>query len=176
MSASSALVAATYDQHHAPLERHALRICRDAAQAEDLVQEAFTRLIVEVDAGRTPDNIPAWLYRVVTNLHVSDARKRTTGRRMADRLVSRETAESPDHIALAREWHASVDGVLATVPTDARTALVLAAAGVSGERIATAIGRTPVATRALMCRTRNRLRHRLEDSAEGREAWLHPAA
>jgi RNA polymerase sigma-70 factor (ECF subfamily) len=176
MPATAALVATIYEQHHAPLERHAVRICRDAAQAEDLVQEAFARLIVEMDAGRAPDNIPAWLYRVVMNLHVSDARKRATGRRLADRLVNRDTAEPPDRVVLAREWHASVEGVLATVPTDARTALVLAAAGVSGERIATTIGRTPIATRALMCRTRTRLRHRLEDSTEGREAWLHPAA
>jgi RNA polymerase sigma factor (sigma-70 family) len=176
MSATTAIVAASYEAHHEPLQRHALRMCRDAEQAADLVQDAFTRLIVEVDAGRTPDNIQAWLYRVVTNLHVSETRRRATGRRFADRLVTRDHAEAPDEVVLAREWHASVEGVLATVSPDARTALVLAAAGVRGERIASAIGRSPIATRALMCRTRTRLRHRLEDAGGGGQAWLHPAA
>ena len=56
-------VAATYDSHHVELFTFAVRACRDRETAEDLVHEAFVRLIVETEAGRTPMQVRGWLYR-----------------------------------------------------------------------------------------------------------------
>ena len=44
----------------------------DAANAEDIVQEAFLRLLTE---SPLPDSPKAWLYRVVRNLAIDQARR-----------------------------------------------------------------------------------------------------
>ena len=51
--------------------------------------------------------------------------------------------------------------MLGELGADARTALLMAANGFSGLEIADAIGRSPNATRTLMCRSRIQLRERL---------------
>jgi RNA polymerase sigma-70 factor (ECF subfamily) len=161
MSASSAVIAAAYESHYGELRRAAWRICRDPSTAEDLVQEAFSRLIVEVDGGRTPDNIRAWLHRVIANGAISGSRKAATGVRFAHLVAARGVGEAPDDVALDNELRAEVDAMLAGVPAYTRQALVLAAEGFTGGEIARSLGRTPVATRALMSRARRRLREQL---------------
>ena len=47
----------------------------DAANAEDLVQEAFLRLLTE---SPLPDSPRAWLYRVVRNLAIDQVRRENT--------------------------------------------------------------------------------------------------
>ena len=59
-------------------------------------------------------------------------------------------------------------GVLADLDPVARTALLLAAEGFSGAEIAAAIGRSESATRTLLCRTRLRVRGRLESPEAAR--------
>ena len=55
----------------------------DAQQADDIVQEAFIKLLGE---GRPPDNARAWLYRVVRNEAVSFMRRLRLKRRVSERL------------------------------------------------------------------------------------------
>src|SRR5688572_20697376 len=64
-----------YRRHGAALARYARALTRDSAVAEDVVQDAFTRLTVELQAGRAPDNVSAWLHRVVANLVASRGRR-----------------------------------------------------------------------------------------------------
>ena len=58
-------VVAAYDANERDLFTFALGVTRDGAAAEDIVQEAFLRLVRESRSGRFPDNARAWLYRVV---------------------------------------------------------------------------------------------------------------
>ncbi|HEX2469913.1 MAG TPA: sigma factor-like helix-turn-helix DNA-binding protein, partial [Candidatus Limnocylindrales bacterium] len=67
----------------------------------------------------------------------------------------------PEPLYLDRERRSDLDLALAELSEDARTALLMAANGFSGIEIAEAIGRTGVATRAMMCRARLQLRKRL---------------
>ena len=55
--------------------------------------------------------------------------------------------------------------MLGELGADARTALLMAANGFNGLEIADAIGRSPNATRTLMCRSRLQLRARLTSLA-----------
>lgn len=162
---TSELVAATYDAHQRELFSFALRSSRDPAIAEDLVQEAFTRLIVEIDAGRTPDNIRAWLYRVIANLVVSGGRRATVARRQLGALAESGVDEGPEPAYLEHERQSDLETVLAELDVDARTALVMAASGFKGMEIADAIGRSGNATRTMMCRSRLQLRRRLASMA-----------
>ncbi len=161
------VAARMYEQHHAELYRAAMRASRNPETAEDLVQEAFLRLVREIAADRTPDNIRAWLHRVIANLAVSLGRRATIGQRFADTLVRREEPVTPEAIVMDVERRAELASALRLLPDEARTALVLAATGYSGAEIAAAIGRSDCATRALMCRARLKLRDRLVDAEIG---------
>jgi RNA polymerase sigma factor (sigma-70 family) len=162
---SSALVSASYDAHQRELFSFALRSTRDSEIAADLVQEAFTRLIVEIEAGRAPDNIRAWLYRVIANLIVSGGRRATVARRELGALVESGVDEGPESAYLEHERQSDLEMVLAELDADARTALLMAANGFKGMEIADAIGRSGNATRTMMCRSRVHLRQRLVSMA-----------
>jgi RNA polymerase sigma-70 factor (ECF subfamily) len=158
---SHEIVGAIYDDHQRELYSFALHACRDRDAAEDLVQEAFVRLMIEVDAGRMPTNVRAWLYRVVANLAVSRGRRATVARRGLHAVAEHEEDQGPEPTYLDGERRSDLETVLGELAADARTALLMAASGFSGLEIAEAIGRSPNATRTLMCRARIQLRERL---------------
>ena len=74
-------VMAAYDEHQRRLTSFAYALTRDADAADDLVQEAFLRLIKQHAAGNPPDNVLAWLYRVCSNLATSRGRRGVVARR-----------------------------------------------------------------------------------------------
>ena len=73
--------------------------------------------------------------------------------------------EAPEETALRRERHDDLSNALASLPADARAALLLAAREFSGQEIARAIGKSDGATRSLLWRSRLALRERLEQGA-----------
>ena len=154
----AALVTTAYDDHASALRAYAMRCLRDAAAADDVVQDAFVRLIAESAAGRAPATPRAWLFRVVTNLVVTRARRRSVATRRAGDLLDRALAPSPEEVLVEREAAAMLDAHLDRIPVHARAAMVLAAHGYSGAEIARRIGRSELATRSLLCRQRRRLR------------------
>ncbi len=158
-------VTSAFELYHGELYSFLRRSTRDEAAAEDLLQETFLRLAGEAEAGRTPDNVRGWLYRVASNLAISRGRRRKVAFAWMDRYgrgAAEGTGESPEARVLARERTSSIEEVLATLPVEARTALLLAAEGFRGEEIATLIGRSHAATRTLLSRTRVRVRLELE--------------
>jgi RNA polymerase sigma factor (sigma-70 family) len=167
---SGDLAGRMYEQHHAELYRSAVRACRDPGTAEDLVQEAFLRLMLEIGRNRTPDNIRAWLHRVIANLAVSLGRRATVSQRFAGTLANHDEPPTPEAVAIDDELRAELASALQVLPDQARTALLLAASGYSGAEIAAAIGRTDCATRTLLCRARLELRDRLVAGATGSRA------
>ena len=72
---ADALVVAAWTDHHGEVYAFLVRTTRDPAVAEDLLSEAYLRLTTEARAGRAPDNVRAWLYRVGANLAVSRGRR-----------------------------------------------------------------------------------------------------
>ena len=69
------MVVDAWTDHHQELFAFLVRTTRDPEVAEDLLQESFLRLTREIRAGRAPDNVRAWLYRVGANLAVSRGRR-----------------------------------------------------------------------------------------------------
>jgi RNA polymerase sigma-70 factor (ECF subfamily) len=164
---ADALVVAAWTAHHAEVFAFLVRTTRDPEVAEDLLQEAYLRLTREVRADRTPDNTRAWLYRVGANLAVSRGRRLSAAFRGIVRIRSTAppmTTQTPEAGYLAREGRANLVGVLADLDPGARAALLLSSEGFSGAEIAAAIGRSEAATRTLLCRTRVRVRSRLESA------------
>lgn len=157
-SANAEFVLQAFEDHRLQLTSFAYGMTRDREAAEDIVQEAFLRLIKELDRGQTPDNVAAWLFRVCSNLAVSRGRRLTVAQRFL--RVARSTRdEAPADVEiLRRESNRTLLAGLATLPGDARAALLMAAQGFSGREIAEAIGRSENATRTMMFRAREKLR------------------
>ena len=156
-----------YRLHAARLKGFAMTLTRDPDAADDLVQEAFIRLVREMQAGRPPDNVGAWLHRVAGNAFVSGRRRRTVFQRIVPRLLDRGEAPSPEEQVLRHDTNQRIATALATLPEDARVALLLAAQGLGSDEVGRAIGRTPLATRTYLSRMRVRLRDAVADLERG---------
>jgi len=167
----AALVAA-YRDHHEAIYGFLRRATRDDATAEDLLQETFARLLTEYRAGRSPEVLLPWLYRVASNLVISRGRRLHSALRWLTIERARSSgpavAESPELSALRHERTADLGFALQVLPDDARVALILSADGFTGREIAAAIGRSEAATRVLLCRARRRMRAELEAVEEVR--------
>jgi RNA polymerase sigma-70 factor (ECF subfamily) len=149
---------AAYDEHQRKLTGFAYALTRDREAADDLVQESFVRLINELQKGRRPENIQAWLFRVCSNLVVSGARRRNVAQRFIAQITPRDTEIDAEYETLRREMSGELLDALARLQVDARIALVMAANGFSGREIATSLGRTETSTRTMMFRAREQLR------------------
>ena len=157
-----AVVESAYELHRGPLVRRLTVLTRRADVAEDLAQEAFLRFARQVEAGRTPDDPGAWLHRVAGNLVASRGRHLSVVGRRAGDLPRPDAPLSPETLVVEAELHGALRAVLATLPPDDRGALLLAAEGYHGPEIAASIGRTPGATRTLLCRARSKVRGQLQ--------------
>ena len=167
-SESGELVIAAYETHQRELFTFALHATRDHGIAKEHVQESFLRLFRETAAGRAPENVRAWLYRVCANLITSRARRAAVADRWRSFFASGGTEEAPEGGLLRREAQREVEEALRTLPADARVALLLAAHGFSGAEIARGLGRSEGATRTMMSRARLKLRERLQSVDAGR--------
>ena len=150
-------VVSMYEAHHAEVYAFLVRSTRDPSAAEDLLQETFLRLTTEARAGRAPEQVRAWLFRVASNLAISRARRHATANTYMGRYGQAEhdgmVMDSPEASALRRERN--------DLPADARVALMLSAHGFRGEEIADTIGRSHGATRSMLLRARLRVRDEL---------------
>jgi RNA polymerase sigma factor (sigma-70 family) len=167
-SSPDQIVAAAYAAHWGWLQRRLLTLTRDAGAAEDIAQESFVRLTTVVRAGRAPDNVAAWLYRVAVNLVASRGRHASVVERRQADLLERDTAPSPESASIDAEEHRALRAALATLAPIDREAVLLAAHGYRGPEIARRLNRTDGATRTMLCRARSKLRVRLQ--AAGIEA------
>ena len=90
---AEAVVIAAYEAYARDLNAFARTLVRDREAAEDVVAEAYLRLVREAYAGRAPDDVRGWLYRVTANLVMSRGRRIAVARRFLGRLVDRRTKE-----------------------------------------------------------------------------------
>lgn len=71
----STTAGAVLSQHESVLKAIARRLCRDAAEANDLVQDTFERAL-RATSGQTPENPRAWLVTIMHNLFVDRCRRK----------------------------------------------------------------------------------------------------
>jgi len=160
--AGEATLTAIYEERRTEVFAFLIGMTHDREAAEDLLQDTFIRLIREARAGRMPDEVRPWLYRVAANAAISRGRRSAVWHRLLPRVVDRSEPVRPDGEALRVERESDLHAALAELAPDGRAALLLAAQGFGGREIAASIGRTEGATRTLMSRSRVRLRRRFE--------------
>lgn len=103
------------------------RMLRDAAEAEDIVQEAFLRLWRQAERWRAEARISTWLYRVVHNLCIDRLRR---SKRLVDDEKIFESLESnepnPFDMREQLQTQAAVNDAIAALPDRQRVAITLA--------------------------------------------------
>ena len=150
----------------APLLRYLQRMVKDAASAEDLVQEVFLRVHRSRDR-YTPDaRFSTWLYRIATNLALNELRRpRVRAHHSSDADVAaplRAVGPAPDEHAHARRLTERVELELARLPENQRAALWLASVeGLSYAEVAETLEVSEKAVKALVHRARKTLAKRL---------------
>jgi RNA polymerase sigma-70 factor (ECF subfamily) len=173
----------------------ALRYTRNPADAEDLVQESFTKAYAAFHQFRPGTNLRAWLYRILTNTYINSYRKqqRQPSEVSADSYgdsagdgsgdfslydrIAATTAAPAEVEVLRRLPDAEVKQALAELPEQFRMAVYLAdVEGFSYAEIADIMG-TPIGTvMSRLHRGRTALHKALYDYARERGLLPHDDA
>lgn len=120
------------------------RVLRDRAEAEDVLQETFLRLVDDPVADRPEPEVAAWLRRVGLNLAFNRLRDMRRWHERAERggrlsLATGEGAEPLDDVLRAEQQEA-VRRSLQQLPEKQRACLLLRHTGYSYAEIAATLG------------------------------------
>ena len=161
--------------YRGPMYSTALRMTRNPADADDLIQETFTRAYASFGQFEPGTNLQAWLYRILTNTFLSSCRKRRREPQSAPvgEISDRELARAaswpssglrPTETEVLERLGSQVLRALYELPKDFRTAVYLAdVEGYAYREIAGLMG-TPVGTvMSRLRRGRRQLRELLQD-------------
>jgi RNA polymerase sigma-70 factor (ECF subfamily) len=145
--------------------RVAHSVLRSRAEAEDVVQDVFVRVLQHRNALTGVREMRVWLVRIAWNLAL-DRRRRVRPEQFdegfADGLVARDLP-ADEALEEARRMR-TVLREMERLPKMERQVLLLSAVEELGTaEMAEVLGRSESAVRALMFRARTRLRERLEE-------------
>ena len=156
-------LAALFDAHEDRLYRLARRLCRNADDAGDLVQEAFLRAaksLTSVPMG--PSREEAWLVRVLINIRRDEWRRAAVRQRSAGALRAPEAGRANAESALIAKQ--AVWSALDTLHPRRRAIVIMCELeGKSPAAIASLLGVSGVTVRWHLSMARRELKRALEN-------------
>lgn len=171
--------AAAYDRHRRELLAYATRMVVRPEIAEDIVQDAFVRLLRAETVPEPAPEVRAWLFKVVTNLAIDHLRKHSTWRELVlvetkERCAGDETfvaasrslRGSPEHKAIAMEHLAVCFSCTLRnlAPYDAAALLLKEVYGFSTSETAAALDASDVQVKNWLQRARRTLEARYAET------------
>ena len=158
--AEEAALALMVSEYSGTLYRVAFSVLRNAADAEDAVQEAFLRVLRHRDSLHEVRDQRVWLIRIVWNI-VLDRKRRAKTRPETDDVaelarVLPSGGLTAEQIAAAAQHHAGVLACVDQLPGKERQVLMLSAfEELSSVEIAEVLGITESSVRSRLFRARN---------------------
>ena len=152
--------------YHDRVYRFGLRVCRDGYDADDAVQEAFTKLARRPEVLRHPGAL-SWLMSVVRHACLRMLRPFTRERRpLGERLEAEDgpASDAPDPQQAMERWELiqSVHAGIAALERPYREVLILRdLEGLSGEETCQALGLELATMKTRLHRARTQLREAL---------------
>ena len=135
-----------FDQLHQPVHRYMRWIGVPAADADELVQDVFLRLVEHLREGRNDEHLRAWLYRVAHTLSIN----RLKGRRFTENIepgrwialaeTRPDPVLGPEEQLLARERFRRLASGMAALSAQQRECVCLRAEGFRYREIAEILG------------------------------------
>lgn len=166
-------LAALVSAYHDRVYRFGLRVCRDGFDADDAVQEAFTKLSRRPDVAHS-DGALFWLLRVVKHACTRMLRPFARARKhLGERIDEAEDVPARDADPLAAlerfELVQAVHAGIATLDRPYREVLILRdLEGLSGPETCAALGLDLAAMKSRLHRARSQLRDYLERRTKSR--------
>ena len=146
------------------LARH---LCATTSDAEDIVQETYARALGGVARLTPGSNLRAWLFRILRNCFIDQARRKKIVLEIADDTVAdRPTHEVWDTAALDQQRDvaaADLERALATLSVELRFIVLLDAQGFHEAEIADIARCAPGTVKSRLFRARARLRAALQE-------------
>jgi len=156
-------------RHRNRAMRVAFAILRDAAEAEDIVQEAFVRVWARAAQWRAGEggSFAAWLTRITVNLAI-DLRRRPRPAPLGEKDDFPATGPGSDQVVAGRQIGARIRAAMAALPERQRTAFALCQIErMHNAEAARSLGISLGALELLLVRARKSMRRQLADLIEG---------
>ncbi len=163
--AANAFIEQLFARHHNEIFVYVLRMVRDPELAADLTQDAFVKAYRAQDTLEKPENARAWLYQIAHRVTLDELRRRKIIRFIPWSGESYGSSPpTPEHLAMDLRLSGDLARALARIPERQRAALILAEIhDLTGLELASVLGVSHVAARALLTRARESLRQALAD-------------
>lgn len=151
-------LAELYERHAPAAARLAYLLTGDRGLAEDLVQDAFVRIVGRFAHLRVPDVFDSYLRRTIVNLHTSQLRRRRVERTYLEReRQAAAPAAMPDVGEREELWLA----VLALPPRQRAAVVLRFYEDLSEQETAETLRCSTAAAKSLVARAMETLRHRV---------------
>jgi RNA polymerase sigma-70 factor (ECF subfamily) len=168
---------AIYDAYNPRLFSFLLRMTKNRAVAEDLLEETWLRLVSSGEGLAAATRLGSWLFTVARNLFLSYYRSRARERAYTRDLTSvwpGAFSRSPYDSALLSEFEQRLEAALAEVPPMYREVLLLIGfEGLRPSDAAAVCGITPEALRQRLSRGRKLLSQRLKAKERSHDSLWH---
>lgn len=158
-----------FARHHAEIYGYLVRMLRDPDLAADLTQDAFLKAYRAHDTLKDPDHARAWLYQIARRVALDELRHRRVIRIVPWTGESYGVEPSAEQVVMETSRSGDLRRALEEIPERQRAALLLSELhDLSGLELASALGVSHVAARALLTRGRKALRRALasQDQAD----------
>jgi RNA polymerase sigma-70 factor (ECF subfamily) len=170
------------ERYQHSLINYLIHLTRSRERAEEIAQDAFVRLYGSVARLRDEQRLTPYLFRIATNLVVSEVRREQRWKRILPMLTATQprTAPASDRPMVTAEIQQKVAAALGQVPLKFRAPLVLyEVEGWAYDAIARALGCRVGTVKSRIFRARRMMRVQLESwwiggNDDGRRCWPGP--